>query len=551
MLLFVAAPISIGPASLTYPELAQALTKAGMPTQAAPTLASRAAFVRLKARTPERTRTLLAQALGVAFRAEANGWRMVPDPNVVERDRAFLALYRRQAVEKAREWATAQDALRAGRDYAKLDADVRFASKAYENAALPPDAVTRAGLRRLFAFSVLMNPAAWIGGQAFRDADAVARSISGPVSTTTPVGRVESVYSLPPTSLGVPAPSFLSTTLVYDPVTGVLSDAASAMIGPDGETRDLAPYPFTARIGPYVTHGTGGKAETRVEGTTLVETFNRMGQAAGDYLRGFGSPPVLPTSPVAAGPMPPTLSSVLERLDVEAAMELSPRFESLPRREMPATLSPRDLFAVPPYPSAPSGAVPAWLLDLTRLEDRTSVVARSRGFPWRVRLQDGVYLVENPVAFLDRAQPFSPVPALRVERVLAEVPADAPTDLAGMPLPDWSRLESLVAAVGTGSGLLTGYRGIDLGGLATLFPFVRLLSRVPEADRAAFWRDAAQPSGGKATVGGGTLSLQSSLWGAEYGYKKPVLHVVGRWSGPGGPLYGEANLDPRGTIVVP
>ena len=535
MPVLLAPPLTLGPASLTFPELAQALTKAGMPTVAAPDLGDRAAFVRLKGRDPERVRAILAETLGVDFRKQGDGWRMVADPAAVERDRLFLGLYRRQAVEAAAAWAAAEEAMRGGRTYAALDRDVRGASKAFET--LPdaaPDAATKAKLRRLFALSVLLNPSAWLGLTAFQDADRVGAALSGPVAWTPDLG-------LPASALGGPAPS-LRATLAYDPLTGLLQ---AEVRRPDGAP--IPDYPFAAKVGPYAVRGTGGSAEARVEGVTLVETFNRMGQAAGEYLRSLGPPAPLPATPAAKGAVPPTLSSLLERLDVEAAMELSPRFEGLPLRQMPPNPSLRDALAVQPYPVAPdpTGA-PAWLLDLSRLEDRTSVVARARSFPWRVRDREGVLEFVNPVAFLDRAQWVSPAPALRVERLLAALPPDAPTDLSGMPLPDWSRLEAISAALAQGEGLYGDYRGVRLGPYAPLLPFVRLVAAVP--DRATLWRDAARAEGARVAVDGGTLEIQASLWSAEYGYKRSVVHVTARWTGSKGEaLYGEGTLDPKGT----
>ncbi len=539
--------ITLGPASLSFPELAQALTKAGMPTEAAPTLADRGAFVRLKGRSPEAVRSVLGEALGVSFQAQGTGWRMVVDPAAKERERLFLAQYRRQAIEKAREWAKTQDTLVGGRSYAILDRDVQGASKAFEKLVEPPDAATKAGLRRLFALSTLLNPAAWTGVQAFRDAAVVGAAIDGSAATvTTPLTQVESVLGLPLPAFGSSPPKAIQTTLRFSPATGFLASDASGVV--DDGPRELSPYPFHALVGPYTTSGTGGRAETRVEGVTLVETFNRMGQAAGDYLRSFEPRPDLPATPTATGPVPATLSSVLEKVDVEAVMELSPRFEGLPVRQMPSTVSLRDALAIVPYPTVagPTGA-PAWLVELSRSEDRSSVVARARTFPWRVRARDGMFEIVDPLAFLDRTQWMSPVPALRVERILSGLAPDAPTDLGGTPLPDWSRLETIASALGTGNGLYGGYRGIRLEAYASLIPIARLVAAVP--DKAALWRDARRTEGVEVPVNGGTLSLQASLWGAEYGFARPVLRVTARWTGPKGEVvFGEGTLDPRGIL---
>ena len=538
------ANLTLGPVSLSLPELAQALTQAGMATEAVTELADRGAFVCLKDRTPEKVRAVLGEALGVAFEPKGAGWRMVVDPAAKAREAGFLALYRRQAVEKAREYAVVQDALRAGRAYAAVDADVRSAAKGFERLPDPPDAATKARLRRLFSESVLLNPSVWAGVGLFRDPAAVSDAIGGPVTRSAPAGSL----GLPAAALGEAPAQRVTLGLAFDPATGTMAGQGWTTTT-DGATASLPPYPFEAQIGPYPVSGTGGGAETRVEGVTLVETFNRMGQAAGDYLRSFDPLPELPTTPTTPGPMPATLSSLLERLGVEAVMELSPRFEALPRREVPPSLSLAEGLAIPPYPAPPPGGAPAWLVALSERQDWGSVVARARAFPWRVRSRDGIFELIDPVAFLDHAQWVSPVPTLRVGRILADVAPGAPTDRSGTPLPDWSRLERIAGALDGSGGLVADYRGLRLDPFAALLPIVRLVAAIPASEQAALWRDAQRPEGATVAVAGGTLSLAASRWGAEYGYARPVARVIGRWTGPKGEVrYGEGTIDPHGTV---
>ena len=178
------------------------------------------------------------------------------------------------------------------------------------------------------------------------------------------------------------------------------------------------------------------------------------------------------------------------------------------------------------------------------------MVDRARAFPWRVRLRDGVVEPINPVAFLDHNQWVSPVPTLRVERILADLPADAPTDLAGTPP---SRLDApgepspARSARARASSRATGACASSRS--PTLLSIARLVADVPAEGRAALWRDAGRPEGATVAVAGGTLYLTANRWGSEYGFARPVMHVVGKWTGPGGEArYGEGTLDPRGTL---
>ena len=217
-------------------------------------------------------------------------------------------------------------------------------------------------------------------------------------------------------------------------------------------------------------------------------------------------------------------------------MELSPRFEALPRREMPPALSARDLFAIPPYPPAPAGGAPAWLV--APLGARGLDGASSPGparFPWRVRMRDGVLEAIDPVAFLDRAQWISPVPTLRVR-------ADPGGGARRRPDRPFRHAAPRLGAAGAGRDGVGGRRRAR----RRLPRRARRAVRRAAADRAPSWppcpRPTGRPSGATRSVrkartiavAGGTLSLAASRWGAEYGYAHPVAPR----RGPVGPVPG-------------
>jgi hypothetical protein len=86
--------VTIGPAVLTFPEIARELHRTGNSIECSPALKNRAAFVYLKNRSWKEARALLSKGLDLRFRQIGglpDTWKMEPDPVVVEREQTWVA----------------------------------------------------------------------------------------------------------------------------------------------------------------------------------------------------------------------------------------------------------------------------------------------------------------------------------------------------------------------------------------------------------------------------------------------------------------------------
>lgn len=529
--------LTLGPASLSVPELAQALTKAGMPTEYAPVLADRAAYVCLKDRSPESIRKLLGEGLGVVFREEGKGWRIVVDPEVRERERLFLVAYKRQAVEATRTWAAERDRVRAGRSYEALKAWVNGAAAELEKIPKDDDRLSKEA-PPVFDAATLLRPAMWIGVRAARDANLIGVAFA----------RLQHWTLAPETAqrtLGLPLPSEASAvnmTMSFDIMSGLLTISADLKDAPLASPVRIAAGGTRFPILP------SADAVLSLEGKTIDETFGRMSNQASDYIKRFASTGELPESPVVERGSLPFLSNVLEGLGAkgqEAVMELSPRFEALTKRPLPSFLSLRSTLDAGERRF--DSAYPEW----ARVSIFPPIVPLKRRFPWRARQQDGVWMVANPLAFLDRVQPISPVPYLRAERFLARLPAepDAPSWLYGGRVLTWRQLNDFVRELGPDADRLNfeRYRNVPAWMFGRLAPLTRFAARIPAHERGAFWKaatDKDEPA--KIAVEGGELSVRASTIANRFG--GPISARIGwSWrSEDGAVVAGDGMLDAKG-----
>ena len=545
--------MTLGPISLSLPELAQALTQAGMPTVASPALRERGAFVFLKDRSPDAVRKLLGEALGVAFRPEAKAWRMVVDPEAKERDRLRLIAYKRQAADAARAWAAEADRVRAGRGYAAVERGLDE-STAAAAAVKAGDPRAEALIPPLLAAQRLLSPPTWLGRSAARDSGVLSRAIAGGADWSLSADEAERSFGLPVARLrpeqAEPTRTFAMSAR-FDAENGTLTLGAAPM----GE-RDATGLgkPWKLASGGYTLSSVGATTATfPVEGGSVAETFARMGQTAA--LARFSPVPALPDLPVEKEPVARTLSNVLEALGgkgLESVMELSPRFELLPSASAPP-YSLRRVLTVGAEPEASLAPLPLWLKKAAGMPLATAEV-RERRFPWRGKDQEGVWLLVDPFAFLDRALPVSPVPYLVAERILRKLPEDAanPGYLGDVRLPPWPLLTELARALPPAfRGERYGYRGLYLSAFADLLPVARLVEAIPPKDRPAFWKAAKTKDGARWETREGTLTL--TLVPLRFDPNAPPgAQVNARWQGADGSgLYGGGMIDPRGLFDEP
>ena len=547
ILAFTLPTITLGPAALSMPELAQALTRAGMPTEASPALRERGAYVRLKDRSPEAVRRLLGEALDVAFRPGGARWTMVVDPAARERDRLLLIGYKRVAVGAAGAWAKEEDRLRGGRSYVAL--------RAWADGQVPLIAAFPKGdpqaprvVKDVTGAYMALSPSAWLGLSAMRDSGLVAASLGGAQAWTVSREEAERCLGLPlaqawPKSGG--AIQGFDASLGYDIDRGVLRLGARAVL-PEGQFDGEAPWRINAG-GWGISGYLSGETEIRVEASTLEETFTRMGPTARATLDRFVAAKSLPNEPLGKDAASRSLSHLLERLDLDAVMELSPRFEEARTTTVAGPYTLRQALSVVESPPETYPRMPDWLAAILP-PTPWSLETRARAFPWRAVEREGAWLVVDPIAFLDRLRPLSPVPYLLAERILQGLPKDAPRS-GGFsdPLPDWRTVERIGRAVPPDARLdRYGYRGVG-GGSLGLLPVARFMdAEVPPAQRAALWKAAFDPAGARWETAAGVLTLTAMRLQVELS-TAPVATVQGRWRGRDGSTWvGVGDIDARG-----
>ncbi len=550
-LAFFQASLTVGPASISLPDLAAALTRAGMPTACSPALRDRGALVSLHGRSPEATRRVLGEALGVAFAPEGGGWRMVVDDAARVRDAKLLREYEGQAVRVAAAWAEAQTKARSGLDYDALVACAESqASGARDKRAAGAVALVRAA-----------QPNMWIAASALRDPEFVRQVIeAGSASRTIPAASVESATGLP---LGAYLEEMrreggdlaradrLTVEAKFDPLAGILT--LSSYLRADGKfATGVRDFP-AANGGSVGGSRNGYQVTVSLEGAAPEATFSAMGAEAAMYLKSLAPAPALPESP-RLSTAPWTLSLGLERLCAQTGqdvvMELSPRFEFTPR-DVPGGVKPPLSFRTALAPkngfgdsNLGYGYLAAEGLDSTTLQAAWDRIA-ARRHSWRAVDRNGAWLVVNPYGFLDRANPVSPVPFLKAERALREqgggtIPA-APTIATArriartMPFVRMSALSNLL-----------GYRDLDLRDDLALVGFVQSIDESRPTVQSAFWRDLRETRTGTIETPEGVITLR--LNGVE-----DAPGVVGGYLFPGtdggGADLGYVRFDGRGSVL--
>lgn len=533
--------ITLAPQSLTFPELAKALTAAGMPTDVSPVLRSRGAFVALKNREPEAVRRILAEALGVTFRPEGTGWRMIVDPEAKDRERRLLVAYRRQASESLRDWAGARERLRGGRTY---DAFAAWLDDNFKEAAstqtIPPETV--------MAALGEATTSGWVASQVGRDGTLAARTIDGTVAWSISATEIEKRYGFPALKLSKPQSALQSFDLStsFDLKAGTMSLKARPMSGDEEVEFSVRRRGAIAGLSVYAEFG---DTTMPLEGKDLADTFRRMGEVGTAYLESFAKPSALPATPKLEETPPLTLSIGLEKLGaegLESVMELDPTFEVTDSM----AVAPFSLAGYLDVKEAPySGpAVPAWA-EMSYARERYRKAYRERRFPWKATLRDGVWVIANPLAFLSHARPDSPTPYLTVERAFAKIPADAPTLDGSGPekLPTWPLIEQLAKALSPDDHLRSlSYRGLQrFAQIADLLPLARFMEALPTAERDNLWKQAKSPTGAHWFGRGGFLDLQ-----VEVTPPTPhLVHISARWRGADGRKFAaDGNIDGRGFV---
>lgn len=545
MLFFAfASTLTLGPASMSLPEVATALTNAGMPTEAAGTLRSRAAFVCLKDRSPEETRKLLREALDVAFQPrKGGGWLMIADPEAQERDRRFTNAYMKVAGKAIRNWMDEGQQQARGWTYERLKI------WAMENADKVKATATEEGVPVLQAMS-LLSPMRW-----------TMLHQSATAATWPETVRRKATHWTKFAATGLPADAFpgadnppkleddVELSLEFDAVEGVFGASGGVWCG---ETEDA--NGGRARWSIPIS-GNEGYVWVPAETEGVAATFEAMGKEAQTYLASLSPQPELTDTEPLESP-PRYFSLALEDFGREAVMELSPRFEDVPRAwlwQSPARVTWKTLFEPVPLGMV-KGSEP---LPNTPAEDAKAALRHraERRFPLRVFDRSGVWLVVNPYRFLDRAQPVSPVPFLRTERILKRTPKDAFYDFGGNLMPTWEMAVRLYRAVRPESTLRGtqehfGYRDVSLHEASLLEPLIPAIEAMSPPVRKAFWRTLATE--GKAVLddGNGPISLEVAPFSRGPKEPKGGYSLNAKRMLAGSPIINvTAFFDGRGSLV--
>ncbi|RYG49210.1 hypothetical protein EON79_02065 [bacterium] len=485
--------ITIGPASMSMPELAEVLTKAGMPVEAGVPLRSRGAFVCLKDRSPEEVKKLLAEGLGVVFEPRKDRLMMVPDPVAKERERRMLMAYTRIAGTEIRAWIEAQRKWIGSKSYEALVQSVKIAAEGAEQKE-----PTLEELRPILETMILLQPERWNIVRRSSLAATLPATVYGPKTEWAPfatTGLPDTVYV--PDGPPVPPDAPIEYRMSFDPKEGVFSVKNWLFMDGYGRSGRQELSIRTRKASMSVVAGDDGSM-IPIEQEGVEASFRKLGTEAEAFLATLVPRAELPDTDPLPGVQPKYVSVALERMGREAVMELSPRFEDVPRPLMwqsAPIITPKTLFT-PVLPAYTPGFDPLAPLYPSEKTKAGMAYRAERRFPLRAVDRNGVWLVVNPYRFLDHAQFVSPVPFLRAERILKDVPADAPRDYGGNLMPTWNLAVRLYRAMRPETTLRESqksfdYRGVSLHESSLLEPLIPIVEALNPLQRKAFWKTLA------------------------------------------------------------
>ncbi|RYG36517.1 hypothetical protein EON81_09560 [bacterium] len=501
-LLALPAAITIGPASLSLPELAAALTKAGIRAEASVPLQSRAAFVCFKNRSPEEVKKVLGEALGLIFEPRKNGLLIVPDPEAKERDRRMLVAYTKLAGKEIRTWMGERQKRLGSGSYETLVQSTKAAAEEVQGKDIPVEE-----LRSMVDRMILLQPEQWNVVRQNSLASTLPNAVYGERKEWMPfaaTGLPPIVYVPDHEDTVIPPEAPVEFRMKFDPAEGVFTVTNSITLAGYGRSGRQSLSLQTKKLSLMVGQGEGG-VPIPVETDGVAASFDRLGPEAKAYLATLTPRAELPDKEPPQDLPPSYISVALERFGHEGVMELSPRFEDVPRGQMwqsPGALSPKALFT-PVAPRAVPGFDPISSVYPTKETEAALALRAERRFPLRVVDRNGIWMVANPYRFLDHAQFISPVPFLRAERILAEVPDEAPRDFGGNLMPTWNLAVRLYRAMRPETTLREtqksfNYRGVSLHESSLLEPLIPAVEALIPEVRKAFWKTLATK--GKATL---------------------------------------------------
>jgi hypothetical protein len=493
----------IGPAVMTYSEIAAALSRHGRRVLLAPSLAHRAAFVSLKPRGWETLRVVLSAGLQVSFKKNDAGiWVMEPDQALQSRDQArldrYLSLLKRSVTAQALASATRY---KAG-DREKLRADTeRLRSHIEGDLGMDLSEKERSawGMSQhgsnmaLHSMEAALTPGGWLSIQQLSRGGWSARKLlAARVFVTVRPGSQLDESGL---SRGeFQANWFLKwqSFAEYDAVVhGVSFEPIDRVL--QGEVWLTSRYGAVAVPGPPF--------RLPFEKRTLKQTFAELGPEASRSMSNEeratkqalltralkGSFRIESSWPISS------LSQVVECWSrssrSEAVMELFPTREHMIAHLNGERVSLAGLWSGEAFNNR------LWQTWKTMQQKQDAdredfMILQQRRFPWSLHLTDGVLIVSNQLAFLDHgiAPPLENF--LKFEQAVRKESGPVHRPIIALdPLLAFCR-SITPQENGAWSQITTGlYRGLPIESIAHLNPFIKQIDRLKDSEKARFWNE--------------------------------------------------------------
>lgn len=499
---------AIGPAVLSLPELASQLSRSGETVHCARELRSRAAFVSLGTRPLAEQRELLSAGLGVRFRREGSDWLLEWDPDLRRKERSRLSRYAELARNRVREQVASVIGKYRGRtreqfleEIERLQEDGRVEGLGGFLGADGPDRATALDFlpsereQQVSQLRAISSPAGWKMVQLLAAAPSfdlwLRRGGELRAGFEDDPLDIERYSPLTPDPIYNRAHGMIQHDLLllgvwFDPIHRTLNVGArySSATTVDDDARTDVEIAFEPDLPDLFSELGRQDAADRAADIAATQHFLQSARAA---------TPVALESPGGADCASQFVQEWSRATQQEAVMLLWPEREQGLTQPSGSRFSLAEWFAQ----DARSRAADHWMTrgfgwrptqrQLTEVVSRALHSNPLEQSPWSLKEQDGVLLVTNQLAFLDRENDFPLAELLPVmrsarwedvrssQRKDPSIPYDVLARYANSLSPErnaaWWRLG------------YANYRGLPLRGLATTAAFVPLVEHLDLARR--------------------------------------------------------------------
>jgi hypothetical protein len=500
--------VSIGPAALTYPEIAAALSAEGRTVQCATSIRNRAAVVALRDRTWAGACAALSQGLDIRVRAHPdlpNTWLMEPDPGVAAREKVMRhelgVLLREGVAEEVKPYSAslqtpihlllARSVLlkRELESREKLDPEhkqPRTAELARESE--DADRVADPFIQIAARLAATARPRdyeeAIAGPLPFQSVD-IHRLANVPAICRLMLEEMERTAAASPPETQADANSNASpfagsnglVALIRQVADGHISLAERLRFDPGSLRITVQQLYLLGDVFP-LRHGisadpTGDKG--------IYYVIARMDEAARksvereneDTAHWLATPAARAELSVSTSDRITSLSQLVERWARQSGGDVV--MELVPLREAIDLSPPADESGDNESSAEPPAEIHTSL---------AAKVGRESGSPWSCRESDGVLLVRDRLAFIDRTRRFPLRALLALERDAPRLPSAEASDSL-LSLSQLVRFQSACTAEENGElSLIPAYRGLDVANV-TPSRFAAVLARLSRSESEA------------------------------------------------------------------